>query len=98
MKERVGLMTVTGRRAPRAAMRVRAGVKMMHGCCPRAGGPRRTQLDFQLDISDGGALLTRLGEAELVRGAKPRLAGACSTSICTTAGRIRLTARITARE
>ena len=39
------------------------------------GAPRRTVLDFELDVADGGALLARLGEAGVVRGAKGRIAG-----------------------
>lgn len=32
-------------------------------------------MDFKLDIADGGALLARLGQGEVVRGAKGQLAG-----------------------
>lgn len=42
---------------------------------PHPGISRRTALDFKLDVSNGGALLTRLGEAEVLRGAKGQIAG-----------------------
>lgn len=38
-------------------------------------GRRRAQLDFKLDVADGGALLARLGQGEALRGAKGKLAG-----------------------
>lgn len=40
-----------------------------------ARGPRQSVIDFQLDLSDSGAFLERLGTADAVRGGKGRLAG-----------------------
>lgn len=40
-----------------------------------AGGVRRTQLDWKLDIADGGKLLERLGQGQVLRGGKGVLAG-----------------------
>ena len=40
-----------------------------------AGGARRTQLDWKLDISDGGHLLERLGQSQVLRGGKGVLSG-----------------------
>ncbi|MBV8379760.1 MAG: TIGR02099 family protein [Paucibacter sp.] len=40
-----------------------------------AGGPRRTQLDWTLDVRDGGATLERLGQGQVLRGGKGRLSG-----------------------
>jgi uncharacterized protein (TIGR02099 family) len=40
-----------------------------------AGGPRRTTLNFQLDIDDSGQLLNRFGGEGLVRGGKGRIEG-----------------------
>ncbi|WP_428415855.1 YhdP family protein [Methylibium sp.] len=42
---------------------------------PGASSRRRATMDFKLDVADGGALLSRLGQGELVRGAKGQLAG-----------------------
>lgn len=42
---------------------------------PGTGGRRRADMDFRLDILDGGALLARLGEPGLVQGAKGRMSG-----------------------
>lgn len=42
---------------------------------PGAAARRRATMDFKLDIADGGALLARLGQGEVVRGAKGQLAG-----------------------
>jgi uncharacterized protein (TIGR02099 family) len=39
------------------------------------GAQRRTVLDFQLDMADGGALLDRLGYGKTLRGGKGRLQG-----------------------
>ncbi|MEN9544564.1 MAG: hypothetical protein RLZZ598_1397, partial [Pseudomonadota bacterium] len=39
------------------------------------GAARHTELDFKLDVADGGALLTRLGHGELMRGGTGHLAG-----------------------
>ena len=39
------------------------------------GGPRRTALQFRLDVDDSGALLNRFGKEGLVRGGKGRLEG-----------------------
>ncbi|RZU00639.1 YhdP family protein [Rivibacter subsaxonicus] len=39
------------------------------------GAARRTELDFKLDVADGGALLNRLGHGQLMRGGKGQLAG-----------------------
>lgn len=39
------------------------------------GGPRRTALQFRLDVDDSGALLQRFGKEGLVRGGKGRLEG-----------------------
>jgi len=41
----------------------------------RPGAQRRMSLDFQLDLSDSGALLERLGYAKTLRGGKGRLQG-----------------------
>jgi uncharacterized protein YhdP len=40
-----------------------------------AGAARRAQMDFKLDVSDGGAFLARLGQPDVIKGAKGRLAG-----------------------
>ncbi len=40
-----------------------------------AGARRRALLDFKLEVADGGALLARLGQGEVLRGAKGRLTG-----------------------
>ncbi|NCT83361.1 MAG: TIGR02099 family protein [Comamonadaceae bacterium] len=40
-----------------------------------AGGRRRTQLDWKLDIADAGKLLERLGQGQVLRGGKGQLAG-----------------------
>jgi len=40
-----------------------------------AGAARRAQMDFRLDVSDGGAFLARLGQPDVVKGAKGRLSG-----------------------
>lgn len=40
-----------------------------------AGGRRRTQLDWKLDIADAGKLLERLGQGQVLRGGKGVLAG-----------------------
>lgn len=40
------------------------------------GAPRRTALNFSLDITDAGQLLARLGREGLVRGGKGRIEGA----------------------
>lgn len=45
---------------------------------PGAAARRRATMDFKLDIADGGALLARLGQGEVVRGAKGQLAGQVS--------------------
>jgi len=42
---------------------------------PRAGVARRTVLDFKLDVGNAGALLTRLGEGEVLRGTKGQISG-----------------------
>lgn len=42
---------------------------------PRPGIARRTVLDFKLAVDNGGALLTRLGETEVLRGAKGSIDG-----------------------
>lgn len=42
---------------------------------PRPGVARRTVLDFKLDVGNAGALLTRLGEGEVLRGAKGQISG-----------------------
>jgi len=42
---------------------------------PTATDPRRTELDFKLDISDGGALLNRLGLPRTLKDGKGLLAG-----------------------
>ncbi|MBV8603961.1 MAG: TIGR02099 family protein [Pelomonas sp.] len=39
------------------------------------GAPRRTELDWTLDVRDGGAMLERLGQGQVLRGGKGRLAG-----------------------
>ena len=41
----------------------------------KAGGPRRTELDWQLDVSDAGKLLERLGLGQVLRKGKGHLAG-----------------------
>lgn len=41
-------------------------------------GPRRTSLDFKLDVSNGGDLLDRLGFQQVVKGAKGALSGQVS--------------------
>jgi uncharacterized protein (TIGR02099 family) len=38
-------------------------------------GPRRSALDFRLELTDGGAFVERLGMGEAVRGGKGKLAG-----------------------
>ncbi|WP_428421502.1 YhdP family protein [Methylibium sp.] len=45
---------------------------------PGAASRRRAVMDFKLDITDGGALLARLGQGEVLRGAKGQLAGQVS--------------------
>ncbi|WP_157265380.1 YhdP family protein [Azohydromonas aeria] len=40
-----------------------------------ADGQRRMQLDFRLDLNDGGALLERLGHGGVLRGARGRVQG-----------------------
>jgi uncharacterized protein YhdP len=40
-----------------------------------AGAARRTELDFRLDIDDGGALLARLGHGQAMRAGQGRLEG-----------------------
>ncbi|MFT7722675.1 MAG: YhdP family protein [Roseateles sp.] len=40
-----------------------------------AAGRRRTQLDWTLDVADAGRLLERLGQGQVLRGGKGRLAG-----------------------
>ncbi|MCB2018984.1 MAG: TIGR02099 family protein [Hydrogenophaga sp.] len=42
------------------------------------GSPRRTRLDFRLDVDDAGKLLARFGRAGLVRGGKGVIEGALS--------------------
>jgi len=42
---------------------------------PAGGGPRRTQLDWTVDVRDGGATLERLGQGQVLRGGKGRLSG-----------------------
>jgi uncharacterized protein (TIGR02099 family) len=58
--------TATGRWAAAAALADPAA---------RLGPRRRTALDFTLTVSDGGALLDRLGFGQTVRGAKGQMAG-----------------------
>jgi len=41
----------------------------------KAGGPRRTELDWTLDVSDAGKLLQRMGMGEVLRRGKGQLAG-----------------------
>jgi len=41
----------------------------------RAGEPRRVMLDFTLEVADGGALLARLGQADVIKGAKGSIGG-----------------------
>lgn len=41
----------------------------------RAGEPRRVLLDFTLEVADGGALLARLGQADVIKGAKGSIGG-----------------------
>jgi uncharacterized protein YhdP len=41
----------------------------------RAGEPSRTALDFELDVSDVGGLLARLGTPDHVKGGRAKLAG-----------------------
>ena len=43
-----------------------------------AGGGRRAELDFKLELADSGALLERLGIGNVVRGGKGELAGEVS--------------------
>jgi uncharacterized protein (TIGR02099 family) len=43
-----------------------------------AGARRRAVMDFKLAMADGGALLTRLGSGEAIRGGKGELAGQVS--------------------
>lgn len=43
-----------------------------------AAAPRRAVIDFRLDIADGGALLDRLGQKDVLRGAKGQLSGQVS--------------------
>lgn len=38
-------------------------------------GRRRTQLDWQLDVADGGKLLERMGQGQVLRGGKGQLTG-----------------------
>ncbi|HSV68570.1 MAG TPA: AsmA-like C-terminal region-containing protein, partial [Methylibium sp.] len=42
---------------------------------PRPGVARRAVLDFKLDVGNGGALLSRLGEGEVLRGARGSITG-----------------------
>lgn len=41
----------------------------------RAGEPRRVVLDFTLEVADSGALLARLGQADVIKGAKGNIGG-----------------------
>ena len=43
-----------------------------------AGTPPRAEMDFRLDITDSGGLLNRLGQRDVVRGGKGRMAGQIS--------------------
>lgn len=45
------------------------------GAGPEGGAPRRTALQFRLDLQDSGALLERFGREGLVRGGRGRLEG-----------------------
>lgn len=55
-----------------------AELKALGRWAPAAGGQRRMLMDFRLELSDGGALLQRLGLGGVLQGAKGKLQGEVS--------------------
>lgn len=67
-------LSATGSWLP-AAARAAGGSGVAGGSAAAGAARRHTQLDFTLELADSGALLTRLGWPQTVRGGKGRIVG-----------------------